>query len=190
MPDVGIVFLEHSHLSNAARERARRYRALFAGSEWNAEVLRGSGVGPVMVGNRASTSGGFTPRPVKLFPDRFLVFSGGALQIRKAQDIVLAAFRIFRRCYREALLITAWGSPYVQYARSILLSKLIAVSPFVDPELKQLDLDPWLRKAGIPERIPSSTYRSSPILRFRRCCVKRMWVVSKPGRRRHEPCRH
>ena len=38
------------------------------------------------------------------------VFSGGKLEMRKAQDLVLLAFRDFSRRHRNAILVTAWHS--------------------------------------------------------------------------------
>ena len=39
--------------------------------------------------------------------ERFLIFSGGKMELRKGQDIVLAAFKIFARRHPEATLVTA-----------------------------------------------------------------------------------
>jgi glycosyltransferase involved in cell wall biosynthesis len=41
-----------------------------------------------------------------------VVFSGGTLEFRTGQDLVLAAFRAFHQRHPEALLIAAWHSPW------------------------------------------------------------------------------
>src|SRR5271155_1892792 len=62
----------------------------------------------------------FYPAPRRrLFPGRFLIFSGGKPEPRKGQDIVVAAFRIFARRHPEAMLVTAWHSPWPQLARGM-----------------------------------------------------------------------
>ena len=52
------------------------------------------------------------PRARTIPPDRFVVFSGGKLELRKGQDLVLAAFRAFHARHPEALLLAAWHSPW------------------------------------------------------------------------------
>jgi glycosyltransferase involved in cell wall biosynthesis len=45
-----------------------------------------------------------------------VIFSGGKLEFRKGQDLVLAIFRAFRQRHPEALLVTAWHSPWSELA--------------------------------------------------------------------------
>ena len=53
----------------------------------------------------------FNPEPVPRFLKRsFVIFSGGKLENRKGQDIVIAAFRLLLQKYPDALLIAAWGN--------------------------------------------------------------------------------
>jgi len=54
-----------------------------------------------------------------LFGDRFLVFSGGKLEPRKGQDLVLMAFKIFAARHPEAMLVTAWHSPWPKIAATV-----------------------------------------------------------------------
>ncbi len=42
------------------------------------------------------------------FEGKFWVFSGGKLDFRKGQDIVLAAFKRFAENHKDAVLVTAW----------------------------------------------------------------------------------
>ena len=41
-----------------------------------------------------------------------MVFSGGKLEYRKGQDLVVKAFRTFQQRHPEALLLTAWNTPW------------------------------------------------------------------------------
>jgi glycosyltransferase involved in cell wall biosynthesis len=149
-PDLAIVFIEHNVITSEGRDRGERYRLLIAGSQWNAELLRAAGLGRVVVWRQGVDLSRFHPAPARrLFPDRFVVFSGGALQLRKGQDIVVKAFREFHRKHEEALLITAWANPYIRYARTILLSPMQA-SPFDAADPEKIDLDKWLSGMGLP----------------------------------------
>ena len=149
-PDVAIVFIEHNVITPQGRERGKGYRLLVAGSEWNADLLRAAGFERVVVWRQGIDTSRFHPAPERrLFPDRFVIFSGGALQLRKGQDIVVKAFREFQRRREDALLITAWANPYVQYARTILLSGIEA-SPFDSADPEKVDLDRWLIELGVP----------------------------------------
>ena len=84
-----------------------------------------------------------------MFPlvDRFCVFSGGKLEHRKAQDIVLAAFRSFAARHPEALLVTAWHSPWAELARSLDVSGLVSPVRF-GPD-GSVDVTGWAAANGI-----------------------------------------
>ena len=90
----------------------------------------------------------FNPEPVPRLVNRSLViFSGGKLENRKGQDIVIAAFRLLLRHFPDALLIAAWGN-----VGHVGLNT-IAASPHVQgaPERGRADaISPWLEANGIP----------------------------------------
>ena len=44
--------------------------------------------------------------------DKFYIFSGGKIEYRKGHDLVLRAFREFSRHHDDAVLVTAWHSPW------------------------------------------------------------------------------
>lgn len=116
---VGIIFFEEP-LSRVATERAKRYPIIVAGSTWNAEVLRSHGLADVRFLIQGVDRSLFHPAPRRdLYPGRFLVFSGGKVEPRKGQDIVVKAFRIFAQRHPEAMLVTAWDSPWPHLARGM-----------------------------------------------------------------------
>ena len=93
--------------------RLEGYDAVVVASRWNQEVLDGLGVAATLChegidptifnpGVRASveTSG------------KYRVFSGGKVEYRKGQDIVIEAFRRFAEAHDDAVLVAAWGSPF------------------------------------------------------------------------------
>jgi hypothetical protein len=53
------------------------------------------------------------PRPQRL-QGRFVIFSGGKFELRKAQDIAVAAFKAFSQAYpsAKALLMFSWYNPW------------------------------------------------------------------------------
>ncbi|MDA1190248.1 MAG: glycosyltransferase family 4 protein [Candidatus Poribacteria bacterium] len=107
--NVGVVFFENTDIPTANLAAASRYDAIVAGSTWNAELLRQRGLKNVRTAFQGIEPTLFHPAPrSNLFSDRFVVFSGGKLEHRKGQDIVIAAFREFHKRHPDALLLTAW----------------------------------------------------------------------------------
>jgi glycosyltransferase involved in cell wall biosynthesis len=113
---VGVIFFELP-LSPDAIARLKSFDLVIAGSQWNADLLRVHGV------NTAVVLQGIDPalhhlavRRRKLFPGKFVIFSGGKAEPRKGQDIVVKAFRAFARRHAEAILVTAWHSPWPKLA--------------------------------------------------------------------------
>ncbi len=116
---IGVTFFE-TPLSAAAVERARQYEVIVTGSRWNSAVLKAAGIDNTRTILQGVDRSIFFPAPKRgLYPGRFLIFSGGKAEPRKGQDIVVKAFRIFARRHPEAMLITAWHSPWPQLARGM-----------------------------------------------------------------------
>ena len=113
-PTIACPILEQATLDPAWRERLDRYALIIAGSTWNERILRSRGIHGVTRVWQGVDTGLFHPAPkAGLLPrDRFVIFSGGKLEFRKGQDLVMAAFRAFRQRHTEALLLTAWHSPW------------------------------------------------------------------------------
>ena len=119
-PTLGVTFFENPSLSPDAVERARGFPWIITGSTWNEQILRARGVDRVTTVLQGIDPTLFHPAPRSgLFGSRFLVFSGGKLEFRKGQDLVVAALRGFLRRHPDAVLVTAWHSPWPQAARSL-----------------------------------------------------------------------
>jgi glycosyltransferase involved in cell wall biosynthesis len=73
--------------------------------------------------------------------DRFLIFSGGKAELRKGQDIVLTAFKIFAKRHPDATLVTAWHSPWPHLARSLDQTGIAA--PVAFGKDGKLDVAAW-----------------------------------------------
>ncbi len=148
-PDVGVVFFENTRVSAEAVARSRQYGRVICGSTWNAEVLRAAGVQNVGVVLQGVDPTLFHPAVRhKLLKDRFVVFSGGKAEHRKGQDLVLAAFRRFQARHPEALLLTAWQSPWPDKAKDLAASPHVrGAPPVVDG---RLDVAAWAAAEGLP----------------------------------------
>ena len=115
--NAGVIFMTGTAITAAGRQRAQRYNLIVAGSEWNARLLREGGVDHVVTVLQGVDPGLFHPAPTSgLLADRFVIFSGGKLEFRKGQDLVLTAFRAFHARHPEALLLTAWQSGWPHLA--------------------------------------------------------------------------
>jgi glycosyltransferase involved in cell wall biosynthesis len=127
-PTFGVVFFETAALGADSLARARDIPLIITGSSWNRRVLNEHGLTNVATVLQGIDPTLFHPAPrSNRLANRFCIFSGGKLEYRKGQDIVLAAFRIFARRHPDALLVTAWHSPWPHVARTI------DVSPFTQP---------------------------------------------------------
>jgi tetratricopeptide (TPR) repeat protein len=150
---IGVVFFEEP-LSQAAIERARGYELVVTGSSWNEEVLRAHGVANVRTILQGVDRSLFFPAPKRdLHPGRFLIFSGGKAEPRKGQDIVVAAFRIFAKRHPEAMLVTAWRSPWPQLGKGMDLD----LSAFAD---RVIDV------AALPNGHMGAVYRECDVALF------------------------
>ncbi|MDB5416610.1 MAG: mshA 8 [Phenylobacterium sp.] len=151
----GVVFLESAHLQPEAVARAEGMDLIFAGSSWNEALLRAHGIERAQTVLQGVDPALFHPRPRRgrlgeaETGERFLVFSGGKLERRKGQDLVLAAFRIFAERRPDAVLVTAWHSLWPHIARSLDISGLAA--PVMFRPDGQLDVIGWAAANGVPE---------------------------------------
>ncbi len=149
-PTVGVAFLETVGFSAPAAARLRRYPLVVAGSRWNRDLLLAAGAPSVALLLQGIDPSQFHPAPRRgLFPGRFVVFSGGKLEYRKGQDLVLRGFRRFARRHPEALLVTAWGSPWPQLARMMPPDPRLPPPPL--DAAGRPDVAAWTRAAGLPD---------------------------------------
>lgn len=147
--NVGVVFFEDTLLPHDAIERGRRFARIVAGSSWNAEVLRANGLTEVVTCLQGVDRSLFHPGPAAgLFGDRFVVFSGGKLEYRKGQDIVVAAFREFHRRHPESLLVVAWHNHWPATMQEIGLKGHVQGVPAVSGG--RIDFAGWLLANGLP----------------------------------------
>ena len=149
-PTIGVVFFEIPQLSAEVIERARQYPLIVCGSTWNEQVLRAYGVNTVTTVIQGIDPTLFHPAARQgVLSDRFMVFSGGKLELRKGQDLVMAAFARFAKRHPEALLVSAWHSPWPQLAKTLDISRKAEAIPFNDKG--KPDLVVWARNNGLAD---------------------------------------
>ena len=145
---VGITFFECSRFSEADQQRMAAYPLLITGSRWNQALLEQLGLHQARLVHQGVDTALFNASPVpRLLRRSLVVFSGGKLEIRKGQDVVIAAFRELLRHHPDALLIAAWGN-----VGDVALGT-IARSPHVEGSPQQGRVNgiaPWLEANGVP----------------------------------------
>jgi tetratricopeptide (TPR) repeat protein/glycosyltransferase involved in cell wall biosynthesis len=149
-PNIGVIFSEDTHLTPEAIDRAQQYDAIVAGSTWNAEILQAYGLPPIYTVHQGIDPTVFHPAPPsREFSDRFVIFSGGKLEYRKGQDIVIAAFRAFHKRHPEALLVTAWHNFWHDYLSGLETMGHVRGMPQIGED-RSLHISQWLADNGIP----------------------------------------
>jgi glycosyltransferase involved in cell wall biosynthesis len=148
--NAGFIFFEDTGFDADALDRARWFDRILVGSSWNRDVLTGLGLDDVVCVLQGIDERLFHPGPrAGLFGERFVVFSGGKLEYRKAQDIVLAAFRVFHRRHPDALLVAAWHNPWPESAHSLATSPHGTAAPEIGAD-GNLRIAEWIAAQGIP----------------------------------------
>lgn len=148
--NLAIVFFEDTQLGEKASERSKKFERIFAGSNWNTHVLRKNGISNVATFLQGVDLSRFNQaqRP-KALGNRFMVFSGGKLEYRKAQDIAVAAFREFYQKHPDAVLVTVWYNPLPATMATMHEKGHVHGSPVFDHQ-RRADIAGWLEANGIP----------------------------------------
>lgn len=149
--NIGVIFFEDTEFSDEGLDRARQYDLIVTGSSWNKEILEDRGLSHVVNVFQGIDDNVFHPQAkIDRYPSRFVIYSGGKLEYRKGQDVVIAAFREFRARHPEALLIFAWGNQWPGIMPTIANSAFVDGTPEITDD-NQMLIDPWLMKNGLPK---------------------------------------
>lgn len=126
----GYTFTEFT-LNEEAIENAKRLDGIFAGSTWCAENIKSYGIENVHVLVQGVDGTLFNADPGPPRKDNgFKLFSGGKLEYRKGQDIVIEAFRRLQKKHRHLEMVTAWWNPWPHTLDTLQLSPHIDYVPF------------------------------------------------------------
>ncbi|MBM3834217.1 MAG: glycosyltransferase family 4 protein [Verrucomicrobia bacterium] len=147
--NVGATFFDETDLGAEAANTAKRFDLLLAGSTWNTDFLRQRGIANVRTWLQGVDLSIFRPSaPPRDQNGAFVVFSGGKLEYRKGQDIVIAAFRKFRARHSDAILLAAWHNHWPQSIQGMDCKGHVDGLPVASAD-GQLDIVAWLDRNGI-----------------------------------------
>ncbi|MCG5240661.1 glycosyltransferase family 4 protein [Azospirillum doebereinerae] len=148
--NVGVIAFEDSRFDAGTLERARGYDRIVVHSTYNQDLLLEQGILDVGCAFQGIDPSELPPlSPTGRFGDRFVIFSGGKLEFRKGQDIVLAAFRRFHERHPDALLVTAWHNYWPHTSGTIAESPLTPTPPMIG-ENGKLRIVEWAMAHGVP----------------------------------------
>lgn len=147
--NIGYCFFEDTiTLLEFARQAAQQWDFIVAGSSWCEQHLRIGGVKNTTTILQGVDGDMFYPGPKKGCKDRFVVFSGGKFELRKSQDLVIAAMRVLMERHPDVVLSCAW---YNQWPFSLATMELSEYITFQHREGDCLDiLAETLERNGIP----------------------------------------
>jgi glycosyltransferase involved in cell wall biosynthesis len=119
---VGYAVFEFDRPPPETISNARSYDAIATGSTWCTQVLKACGYENAHTIIQGVDPLAFHPcaNAREYFNDRFVVFSGGKFEIRKAQDMVIPALAVMQQRHNDVVLVNAWGADlgYLQTMRS------------------------------------------------------------------------
>jgi glycosyltransferase involved in cell wall biosynthesis len=147
--EIGTIFLESTALNEEAVKKGKRFDKIIAGSSWNERILRKHGLDQAVTALQGVDPKIFHPAPRSgQYAHDFVIFSGGKLEYRKGQDIVIAAVRIFQQLHPDALLLTAWHNLYPRTMAEIAVAGHVTGAP-KQGENSLADFNAWIKAQGI-----------------------------------------
>lgn len=147
--NIGVIAFENTKLDAEAVRRGKAYDFIITHSSYNVRLLREAGLPDVRLafqGIDETDMVRLTPR--KVFGNRFVVFSGGKLEFRKGQDLVVEAFKRFHARHPDALLVSAWHNPWPQLSMDIAEAPHCTVAPTIADN--RLRITRWVVDNGLP----------------------------------------
>ncbi|MDK9717038.1 MAG: glycosyltransferase [Trichlorobacter sp.] len=147
--NIGYCFFENDieayrHMEQAAAE----WDYIVAGSSWCEYHLRLGGVQQTSTILQGIDPADFYPGMPRQDDGRFIVFSGGKFELRKSQDVVIAATKVMMERHSDVWLSCAWHN---QWPHSIAT---MSGTPYIDFEMDEgLACDDLLRATLVRNRI-------------------------------------
>ncbi len=143
-----VVFFEFNSPNGFTTNNAKKFDIIFGGSTWNSTVLKQHGLANVDTFLQGVDLELFQPRS-KSQQERFVIFSGGKLEFRKGQDIVIAAFREFLKTHPDAVLATTWHNPWPKTMNGIVEAGKVEGVPQKNPD-GDWGITEWASNNGVP----------------------------------------
>ncbi|HZZ41541.1 MAG TPA: glycosyltransferase family 4 protein [Tepidisphaeraceae bacterium] len=137
--NVGYTFFEDDLVIKATRSPGfEGFDYLVAGSSWCAEVLRAANYPGVKVILQGVDPQVFNPlfNQKQYLQDQFVVFSGGKLEFRKGQDVVIRAYKVLQDRHKDVALVNVWHNQWSWNAATISASRLINIPVASGPHVE------------------------------------------------------
>jgi len=148
--NIGFIFFEQFEMTADNLQRAGQWDRILAGSSWNRDVCHQAGLRDVRFVSQGVDIEQFCPAPGRGVPSsRFVIYSGGKLEYRKGQDLVIAAFKVFHDRHPDSLLVTAWHNPWGETALAMAQSAHLTHGPVLDVD-NNVMIAKWAQQNGIP----------------------------------------
>jgi len=107
--NIGYCFFENDvEALRHTRRAAHEWDFIVAGSSWCEHQLRIGGVCQTATILQGIDPANFYPAPLREDDGRFIIFSGGKFELRKGQDLVIAAMRVFMQRHADVYLVCSW----------------------------------------------------------------------------------
>lgn len=150
-PNVGCAAIEEPICPPAWRPFLAVYDLLIAPSRWNERFLSSLNLAPVHLCHLGVDTTHFYPTASsRTFEGRFAIFSGGKFEFRKAQDVVVAAFKRFHARHPDALLVTSWQNRHLADPSLFAAIGHCQTTPQFTAAGTELALNEWLLQQGLP----------------------------------------
>jgi glycosyltransferase involved in cell wall biosynthesis len=126
---------------------------ILCGSNWTADIIRKATGRTIEVIFEGIDPSLFCPGPRSgiMDPAKFYIFSGGKVEFRKGQDLVLRAFKEFSFRHKNAVLVTAWHSLWPKISAGF---KGTVEAPLELDDNLEINVKKWVADNGIdPARV-------------------------------------
>jgi len=108
---IGYTFFERDRINFQDIQRANAYYDMIvAGSSWCESILQQNNCRYTRTIIQGIDEALFNPAGNKKnkYRDQFVIFSGGKMELRKGQDLVISAIKIIQEKYSDILLVNLW----------------------------------------------------------------------------------
>ncbi len=147
----GLLVMEEGGLPQGKADQLATYDALLVGCPWSLEVCKRAGLTHAHLFPQGVDTRAYPERTAPRTPDgRFRVFSGGKLEVRKSQDIVIDTFRRLLKAVPHATLVPAWHNYWPKTVGRLDHAGLVRSLPPYDDATERWDFQRWLEFEGIP----------------------------------------
>jgi glycosyltransferase involved in cell wall biosynthesis len=121
------VFEENLLVAKHIDAAKRNFDALVTGTTWCREALEQAGCTNVRTVLQGVDPRLFNPHlnEKEFYRDQFVVFSGGKMELRKGQDIVIRAVAVLQQRHKDVMLINQWYNGYPASLQTMAASPLI-----------------------------------------------------------------